>query len=178
MPLLLLSIAEGAAWGDRVTVPFLYDVEMNVRLLLALPLLVVAELVVNQRLRPTERQFVERFLRLRDRYPNPFRAVDPLAPENPLIISTSPPNGTTVPTSARFHANFKSPLTGGIGSTNSGGRWGIEFKRTGHDAMVVIGRWSRSSARWPVAKGRSAARSHRGRSAWPNATATRTRRWP
>jgi aldehyde:ferredoxin oxidoreductase len=82
----------------------------------------------------------ERFLRLRDRYPNPFRAIDPLAPENPLIISTSPPNGTMVPTSARFHANFKSPLTGGIGSTNSGGRWGVEFKRTGHDAMVVTGR--------------------------------------
>jgi aldehyde:ferredoxin oxidoreductase len=82
----------------------------------------------------------ERFLRLRDRYPNPFRAVDPLAPENPLVISTSPANGTTVPTSARFHANFKSPLTGGIGSTNSGGRWGVEFKRTGHDAMVVTGR--------------------------------------
>jgi aldehyde:ferredoxin oxidoreductase len=85
---------------------------------------------------------VERFLRLRDRHANPFRAVDPLAPENPLIISTSPPNGTTVPTSARFHANFKSPLTGGIGSTNSGGRWGVEFKRTGHDAMVVTGRSS------------------------------------
>jgi len=83
---------------------------------------------------------VERFLRLRDRHPNPFRAVDPLSPENPLIVSTSPANGTTVPTSARFHANFKSPLTGGIGSTNSGGRWGVEFKRTGHDAMVVTGR--------------------------------------
>jgi len=83
---------------------------------------------------------VERFLRLRDRYTNPFRAVDPLAPENPLVVSTSPANGTTVPTSARFHANFKSPLTGGIGSTNSGGRWGVEFKRTGHDAMVVTGR--------------------------------------
>jgi aldehyde:ferredoxin oxidoreductase len=83
---------------------------------------------------------VERFLRLRDRHLNPFRAVDPLAPENPLVISTSPPNGTMVPTSARFHANFKSPLTGGIGSTNSGGRWGVEFKRTGHDAMVVTGR--------------------------------------
>jgi aldehyde:ferredoxin oxidoreductase len=54
---------------------------------------------------------VERFLRLRDRHLNPFRAVDPLAPENPLVISTSPPNGTMVPTSARFHANFKSPLT-------------------------------------------------------------------
>jgi len=83
---------------------------------------------------------VERFLRLRDLHPNPFRAIDPLAPENPLVISTSPPNGTMVPTSARFHANFKSPLTGGIGSTNSGGRWGVEFKRTGHDAMVVTGR--------------------------------------
>lgn len=83
---------------------------------------------------------VERFLRLRDHHPNPFRAVDPLAPENPLVLATSPANGTSVPTSARFHANFKSPLTGGIGSTNSGGRWGVEFKRTGHDAMVVTGR--------------------------------------
>jgi aldehyde:ferredoxin oxidoreductase len=83
---------------------------------------------------------VERFLRLRDRHPNPFRAIDPLAPENPLVLATSPANGTPVPTSARFHANFKSPLTGGIGSTNSGGRWGVEFKRTGHDAMIVTGR--------------------------------------
>ena len=83
---------------------------------------------------------VERFLRLRDRHSNPFREVDPLAPENPLVLATSPANGTTVPTSARFHANFKSPLTGGIGSTNSGGRWGVEFKRTGHDAMVLTGR--------------------------------------
>jgi len=83
---------------------------------------------------------VERFLRLRNRHPNPFRAVDPLAPENPVVVATSPANGTSVPTSARFHANFKSPLTGGIGSTNSGGRWGVEFKRTGHDAMVLTGR--------------------------------------
>ena len=83
---------------------------------------------------------VDRLLRLRGRYPNPFRDVDPLSPDNPLIISTSPANGTTVPTSARFHANFKSPLTGGIGSTNSGGRWGVDFKRTGHDALVVTGR--------------------------------------
>jgi aldehyde:ferredoxin oxidoreductase len=83
---------------------------------------------------------VEALLRLRDRYANPFRDVDPLSPDNPLVFSTSPANATTVPTSARFHANFKSPLTGGIGSTNSGGRWGVEFKRTGHDALVVTGR--------------------------------------
>ena len=83
---------------------------------------------------------VDRILRLRDRYANPFLELDPLSPDNPLVISASPANGTTVPTSARFHANFKSPLTGGIGSTNSGGRWGVEFKRTGHDALVVTGR--------------------------------------
>ena len=59
-PLLLLSMVEGLAWGGRVKIPFLYDVENHLRLLLALPLLVVAELVVNQRLGPTVRQFVER----------------------------------------------------------------------------------------------------------------------
>ena len=61
-PLLLLSIAQGHAWGDRVTLPFLHDVEMHVRLLIALPLLIVAELVVHQRMRPVAGQFLERGL--------------------------------------------------------------------------------------------------------------------
>jgi hypothetical protein len=62
VPLLLLSVAEGAAWGGRVELTFLHDVDTHVRLLLALPLLIVAELVVNRRLRLTVRQFVERGL--------------------------------------------------------------------------------------------------------------------
>jgi aldehyde:ferredoxin oxidoreductase len=99
----------------------------------------VAELFVGGRGLGTA-LLVEHFLRLRDRHPNPFRGVDPLGPENPLVLATSPANGTSVPTSARFHANFKSPLTGGIGSANSGGKWGVEFKQTGYDAMVVTGR--------------------------------------
>ena len=61
-PLLLLSMAEGHAWGDSVRLPFLHDVEMHVRLLLALPLLIVAELVVHQRMRPVVGQFLERGL--------------------------------------------------------------------------------------------------------------------
>ena len=60
VPLLLLSLAEGSAWGDTVKLPFLYDVELHVRLLLALPLLILAELVVHQRMRPMVRQFLER----------------------------------------------------------------------------------------------------------------------
>jgi hypothetical protein len=55
-----LTVAEGTAWGARVTLPFLRDVDMHLRLLLALPLLVVAELLVNRRLGPTVRKFVER----------------------------------------------------------------------------------------------------------------------
>jgi hypothetical protein len=62
VPLLLLSVAEGHAWGGSVKLPFLHDVEMHVRLLLALPLLVLAELVVHQRMRPVVRQFVDRGL--------------------------------------------------------------------------------------------------------------------
>ena len=61
-PLLLLSIAEGHAWGGSVQMPFVHDIEMHVRLLLALPMLVVAELIVHQRMRPVVRQFLERGL--------------------------------------------------------------------------------------------------------------------
>jgi hypothetical protein len=62
VPLLLLSVAEGHAWGDGVELPFLYDVSLHVRLLIALPLLIVAELIVHQRMRLVVRQFMERGL--------------------------------------------------------------------------------------------------------------------
>jgi hypothetical protein len=60
IPLLVLSIAEGHAWGGSVRLPFLYDVELHLRLLLALPLLVVAELVVHQRMTRVVGQFLDR----------------------------------------------------------------------------------------------------------------------
>ena len=62
LPLLLLSIVEGQAWGSRTVVPFLLDIEAHVRFLVALPLLVVAELVVHRRMRPLLQQFRERNL--------------------------------------------------------------------------------------------------------------------
>ena len=61
-PLLLLSIAEGHAWGGSVALPFLYDLELQVRLLVALPLLILAEWVVHERMRPVVQQFVARGL--------------------------------------------------------------------------------------------------------------------
>jgi len=62
LPLLVLSVAEGHAWGDSVKLPFLFDVDVNARFLLALPLFVVAEIVVHQRMRPVVAAFVKRGL--------------------------------------------------------------------------------------------------------------------
>ena len=60
VPLLVLSVVEGRAWGDGVTLPFLYDVESHARLLLAVPLLILAELVLHRRMSPVVPQFVRR----------------------------------------------------------------------------------------------------------------------
>jgi hypothetical protein len=62
LPLLVLSALEGQALGGRAAVPFLLDVEAHARFLVALPLLIVAELVVHQRMRLVVRQFLERNL--------------------------------------------------------------------------------------------------------------------
>jgi hypothetical protein len=59
LPLLVLSLIAGKAWGGG-GLPFLYDLEMHARFLVALPLLIAAELLVHRRLRPLVAQFVER----------------------------------------------------------------------------------------------------------------------
>lgn len=60
VPLLLLSAFAGHALGGAIRIPFLYDIEAHVRFLVALPILIAAELVVHLRIRPLVRQFVER----------------------------------------------------------------------------------------------------------------------
>ena len=62
LPLLVLSALEGRALGESVAVPFLRDLEVHIRFLVALPLFVVAELVVHDRMRFVVRQFLERRL--------------------------------------------------------------------------------------------------------------------
>jgi hypothetical protein len=62
VPPLLLSALEGHLLGTSVAVPFLKDLEMHIRFLVAMPLLIVAELVVHQRLRPIAQTFLARDL--------------------------------------------------------------------------------------------------------------------
>jgi len=57
-PLLVLSVVTGMVAGPAVKVPFLYDIEMHVRLPIALPLLILAELAVHERMRVVIGQFV------------------------------------------------------------------------------------------------------------------------
>jgi hypothetical protein len=62
VPLLVLTALNGRAWGDAVAVPFLSDIGVHARFLLAMPLLIAAELVVHKRMRPIVRELGERSL--------------------------------------------------------------------------------------------------------------------
>ncbi len=66
--------------------------------------------------------------------------VAPLSPENVLIFATGPLTATGYQTSNRFSVSTKSPLTGTVLDANSGGYWGMQFKKTGYDALIVRGR--------------------------------------
>jgi hypothetical protein len=59
VPLFLLSLLDGKALGG-VEIPFLYDIDMQLRFLLALPLLIAAELMVHKRIRTIVQQFLDR----------------------------------------------------------------------------------------------------------------------
>jgi hypothetical protein len=62
VPPLVLSFLGGHAWSTASGIPFLRDFEANLRCLLALPLLISAELVVHERMRLIVRQFLDRHL--------------------------------------------------------------------------------------------------------------------
>jgi hypothetical protein len=62
LPLLLLSALEGNLLAGSVAVPFLMDVEVHIKFLLAIPLMVGAELVVHSRMRLVIKQFLDRNL--------------------------------------------------------------------------------------------------------------------
>ncbi len=69
LPPFVLSLATGRALPGTVSVPFLMDLELHIRFLLTLPLLVIAELVVHQRMRTVVQLF-----RLRNLIPEPEAA--------------------------------------------------------------------------------------------------------
>jgi aldehyde:ferredoxin oxidoreductase len=69
--------------------------------------------------------------------------VEALSPENKLVIATGPLTGSKAPTSSRYMVVTKSPLSGTIASSNSGGFWGAELKKAGFDLIILEGRSNR-----------------------------------
>ncbi|HKK49899.1 MAG TPA: aldehyde ferredoxin oxidoreductase family protein [Alkalispirochaeta sp.] len=65
--------------------------------------------------------------------------VDAFSPENKLIFMTGPLSNTTAPTGGRYMVITKSPLTGTIASSNSGGVWGAYLKKAGYDGIIFEG---------------------------------------
>ena len=70
------------------------------------------------------------------------RDIDPFGPENVVVFATGPGTGIPgFPSPGRYHVMaLKSPLTGSIGSANSGGEWGPFLKFSGFDALIIRGK--------------------------------------
>ncbi|HIE58052.1 MAG TPA: aldehyde ferredoxin oxidoreductase, partial [Anaerolineales bacterium] len=66
--------------------------------------------------------------------------VDPFSPENKLIFATGPLTATTAPTGNRYMVVTKSPLTGALAHSNSGGDFPTWMKRTGFDMFIFEGK--------------------------------------
>ncbi|WP_114648990.1 aldehyde ferredoxin oxidoreductase family protein [Pseudothauera hydrothermalis] len=66
--------------------------------------------------------------------------VDPLSPDNKLIMATGPLTGTMASTGGRYTVVTKGPLTGAIACSNSGGFFGAEMKFAGWDMIIFEGK--------------------------------------
>lgn len=66
--------------------------------------------------------------------------VDPLGPENKLILSPGPFTGTTLPCASRMAVTGKSPLTGAVGMALTGGQFPAELKFAGWDVVIIEGK--------------------------------------
>ncbi len=65
---------------------------------------------------------------------------DALSPENILVMATGPLTSTPAPTGNRYIVVCKSPLTGAISYSNSGGVFPTVLKRTGYDLVAFVGK--------------------------------------
>ena len=65
--------------------------------------------------------------------------IDPLGPENLLVIAPGPLTGCYVPSSGKNSFVSISPATGLYGDSSAGGGFGVELRQTGHDCLSITG---------------------------------------
>ncbi|MCJ7623828.1 MAG: hypothetical protein MUO76_10020, partial [Anaerolineaceae bacterium] len=70
------------------------------------------------------------------------------SPENILIFATGALTATPAPTGNRYMVVTKSPLTGALSNSNSGGFFPTELKRTGIDMIIFEGKAEKPVYLW------------------------------
>ncbi|MEE8420535.1 MAG: aldehyde ferredoxin oxidoreductase family protein [Dehalococcoidales bacterium] len=74
--------------------------------------------------------------------------IDPLGPENKLVMMTGPLNGTMLPAASRSSVCAKSPYTGSFFHSIFGGYLGPELKFAGYDGLIMEGRAEKPVYLW------------------------------
>jgi len=65
---------------------------------------------------------------------------DPLSSNNKLIFAAGPLTGTRTPSTSRLALATKSPLTGAVAMSLSGGYFPVELKFAGYDVLIIEGK--------------------------------------
>ncbi|HVI40329.1 MAG TPA: aldehyde ferredoxin oxidoreductase N-terminal domain-containing protein, partial [Anaerovoracaceae bacterium] len=73
---------------------------------------------------------------------------DPLGIENVITFAVGPITGAPISGAARHSVTAKSPQTGGIGTSEAGGYWAPELKKSGFDAIIITGKAPKSVYLW------------------------------
>jgi len=73
---------------------------------------------------------------------------DPLGPENTLSLMTGVVVGASFSGQSRVTATAKSPVTGLVGDSQSGGFWPAELKAAGFDGVVIRGQAAKPVYLW------------------------------
>lgn len=74
--------------------------------------------------------------------------IDPLGPENKLVIATGVVTGIPFPGNSGLNVMAKSPLTGIWGEATSKGFFGPELKAAGYDAIIIKGKAEKPVYLW------------------------------
>ncbi|MDD2921741.1 MAG: aldehyde ferredoxin oxidoreductase N-terminal domain-containing protein, partial [Anaerolineales bacterium] len=72
------------------------------------------------------------------------KGADALSPENVLTLFAGVATGAPISGQSRLNANAKSPISGGIGDSQSGGFFPAELKFAGFDGIVIKGKSAKS----------------------------------
>jgi aldehyde:ferredoxin oxidoreductase len=79
--------------------------------------------------------------------------VDPLGPDNPLLLTCGLATGTEIPSSSRLQLAGRSPQTNLLGASNVGGQFGASLRRAGYHMVRIVGRAARPVYLWIDADG-------------------------